>query len=350
MNFARVSAASGLGAMTYTLENLPETPAERERVMAMDLLSEALTLMRLTGALIFRVDLRGPWGVSSPPKVERFAQMLPVGTTHVIAFHVVLQGACWIRRPPDEWLEVTAGQAVVFAQGDVHELADRPGRKGLPFTQMLGRRALPDLRHLRFDNGAGDTTNLLCGFLGCDRRAFEPLCHSLPPLLVVNPDPRLDALVHYAVADALDDSPGAAGLRGRLAELLFLGALRLYLQHLPADATGWLAGLRDPPVSRALHAMHAQPARDWSVATLARVSASSRSALAARFRELIGEPPMHYLTRLRMRLAAQRLSDSRRSVESVAEEVGYDSSAAFQRAFKRHFEQPPAAWRRQIRE
>lgn len=336
--------------MTYTLENLPETPVEVEGGMVMDLLSEALTFMRLTGALIFRVDLSGPWSVSSPPRVEQFAQMLPAGTTHVIAFHVVLQGACCVRRAPDGWVEVTAGEAVVFAQGDVHELADRPGRAGLPFTQMLGGQTLPDLRHLRFDNGVGAATSLLCGFLGCDRRAFEPLCRSLPALLVVRLDPSLDALVRYAVADALDDSPGTAGLRGRLAELLFLGALRLHLRELPADAAGWLAGLRDPLVSRALHAMHAQPSRDWSVTALARVSASSRSALATRFRELIGEPPMHYLTRLRMRLAAQKLSESRCSVASVAEEVGYDSSAAFQRAFKRHFEQPPAAWRRQFRE
>lgn len=316
--------------------------------MAVDLLSDALTRVRLTGALIFRVDIQGPWGIAANPTLEKYASLLPAGTNHIIAFHVVLDGACWIRHASLDWVRVTAGEAVVFAQGSPHDLADRPGRTTIPFAAMLDGRSVLELRNQRFETGPGDTTSILCGFLGCDRRAFEPLCRSLPPMFAVNLGPTMETVVRYAVGNALDDSPGTAGLRGRLAELLFLVALRLYMRDLPAGATGWLAGLRDPLVGRALQAMHAQPCRHWSVDDLAGVTASSRSALATRFREIIGEPPMHYLTRLRMQCAARRLNESRLSIASVADEVGYDSSAAFQRAFKRCFGMPPAAWRRTV--
>lgn len=314
--------------------------------MAVDLLSEALNQVRLTGALIFRVDMQGPWGIAPNPTVEKYAPLLPAGTNHVIAFHVVLDGTCWMRHPTSDWLQIHAGEAAVFTDGGPHDLADRPGRATVPLASVLGGRSVLEIRNERFNTGPGDSTDILCGFLGCDRRAFEPLCRSLPPMFVVDLGARMDTLVRYAVTYALDDSPGAAGLRGRLAELLFVSALRLYMRDLPADATGWLAGLRDPLIGRALQAMHAQPYRHWCMDELAATVAGSRSALAERFRAVIGEPPMHYLTRLRLQLAARRLNESKLSVASVADEVGYDSSAAFQRAFKRCFGEPPAAWRR----
>lgn len=314
--------------------------------MATDLLSDALELVRLSGALIFEVDLDGAWGVTGDAQVEKFATLLPPGTTHVIAFHIALEGRCWIRHPSRNWFELCAGHAVVVSQGDAHDLCDRPGRPTRRFEDMLGGKPLSELRHLHFRNGPGSSARLLCGFLGCDQRAFDPLCRSLPPVFVVDLGARRDTLIRYAVANALDDSPGAAGLRGRLAELLFLSTLRRYMRDMPADATGWLAGLRDPLVGRALQALHEQPCRRWSVDELASAIGSSRSVLAERFRGIIGEPPMHYLTRLRMQLAARRLGDSRQSIARVADEIGYDSSAAFQRAFKRCFGVPPAAWRR----
>ncbi|TAN08145.1 MAG: AraC family transcriptional regulator [Rhodanobacteraceae bacterium] len=314
--------------------------------MATDLLSHVLTLVRLTGALIFQVEVKGPWGVVAQPTVEKFAPLLPPGTNQVIAFHIVLDGRCWVRHAAHDWFPVPAGHAVVIAHGDRHELCDQPGRTTVPFATMLGKRALLDARQVRFENGPGESTRLLCGFLGCDRRAFEPLCRSLPPVFKVDLGPRMDTLVRYAAANALDDDPGAASLRGRLAELLFVAALRLHMQSLPANATGWLAGLHDPLVGRAMQSLHETPWRHWSVEDLARVTASSRSVLAERFRAVIGEPPMHYLTGLRMHLAARRLRESRQSIASVADEVGYESDAAFQRAFKRSFGTPPATWRR----
>lgn len=313
--------------------------------MATDLLSDVLTLVRLTGALIFQVEVKGAWGVAGHPTVEKFAPLLPPGTDQVIAFHIVLDGRCWVRHATHDWFVVPAGHAVVIAHGDPHDLSDQPGRATVPFASMLGDRPLLDVRRVRYENGPGEPTRLLCGFLGCNRRAFEPLCRSLPAIFDVDLGPRMDTLVRYAVANALDDAPGAAGLRGRLAELLFVCTLRLHMQSLPENATGWLAGLRDPLVGRALQVLHETPRRRWSVEDLARVTASSRSVLAERFREVIGEPPMHYLTRLRMQLAVRRLSESRQSIATVADEVGYESSAAFQRAFKRCFGTPPGTWR-----
>lgn len=314
--------------------------------MGSDLLSDVLRLVRLTGALIFEVDVTGPWGIAGDPTVEKFAPLLPPATSQVIVLHLVLEGECWFRHASCGWFAVPAGHAAVIAHGDRHDLCDRPGRATAPFAAMLGEGSLLDVRHLRFETGPGNTTRLLCGFLGCDERAFEPLCRSLPPVFQVDLGTHMQALVGYAVASALDDSPGAAGLRGRIAELLFMGALRAYMCNLPANASGWLAGLRDPVVGRALQALHAQPCRRWTVDELAAAVASSRSALTAHFADVLGEAPMHYLARLRMSLAARELSDSHKSLAAVASNVGYDSPAAFQRAFKRSFGTPPAAWRR----
>jgi AraC-like DNA-binding protein len=314
--------------------------------MAVDLLSDVLTMIRLTGALVFRVDMQGPWGVAAHPTLEQYASLLPSGTDQIIAFHVVLDGQCWVRHASRDWFAVSAGQAVVLPHGDPHDLGDRPGRTLVPFMSMLEGRSPQELRHVRFDSGPGDSVRLLCGFLGCDRRAFEPLFQSLPAVFDVTLGEHLGAMVRYAVADALDDRAGAASLRVRLAELMFTETLRLHMQSLPAGATGWLAGLRDPLVGRAWRAMHEFPCRRWSVDELAGAVAGSRSSLASRFRELIGEPPMHYLARLRMQAAARHLSQRTCSIVRIANEVGYDSSAAFQRAFKRSFGVPPATWRR----
>lgn len=317
--------------------------------MTTDLLSDVLKLVRLTGALIFQIDITGPWGVAGDPTIEKFAPLLPPGTGHVIVLHVVLEGECWLRHASRGWFAVPTGHAVVIAHGDRHDVCDQPERPAVPFATLLDGRSLVDARHIRLETGPGTRTSLLCGFLGCDERAFEPLCRSLPRVFQVDLGQHMQTLIRYARDNALDDSPGAEGLRGRLAELLFLAALRVYMRDLPANASGWLAGLRDPLIGRALQALHAQPCRHWTVDDLAAVAASSRSALTARCTEVLGEAPMHYLARLRMSLAASELGSSRKSLATVATDVGYDSPAAFQRAFKRSFGVPPATWRRQIR-
>lgn len=314
--------------------------------MITDLLSDVLRMVRLTGALLFQFDVKGPWGVVGDPLLEKFAPLLPPGSSNVIAFHVVLEGQCSIRHASRGWFTVPAGHVAVITHGGCHDLCDMPGRPTVPLEAMLDGQPLLEVRHLRFETGPGGTCKVLCGFLGCDRRAFDPLCGSLPPAFEVDMGEAMQSVVPFAVSSALDDSPGAAGLRGRLAELLFLGALRAYMRDLPPGASGWLAGVRDPVIGRALQALHEEPRRHWTVDDLAALAASSRSALASRFSEVLGETPMHYLMRLRMYLAARQLTDTRKSLAAIAENVGYDSPAAFQRAFKRQFDMPPAAWRR----
>lgn len=318
--------------------------------MAIDLLSDALSMVRLTGAVLFRVEVNGPWCISATPTLKDFAPALPARTDHLTVFHVVLSGGCWLRCPPGSWVRARPGDAMVLPHGQAHELGDHCDGGPRSFRALLGGRSPLDLRQLRFDTGTDPHTEVLCGFLGCDRRAFMPLFSALPAMFVVTLGHGAQPLIHYSLNEALSDAPGAHSLRVRLAELMFLESLREYIRALPSDATGWLAGLRDPEVSKALHAMHERPQADWTVDALAERSASSRSVLAERFKAVIGEAPMHYLTRLRMHHAARRLSDSGCSVEAVADEVGYASPAAFQRAFKRCFGVPPGAWRREARE
>lgn len=313
--------------------------------MSDDVLSDALDLVHLSGALIFRIDVRGPWGVTSNPAFEKFATVLPERANDVIAFHVIVEGDCWLREQDGEWLLARPGDAVVLTHGGAHEIAARPDIETVPFTTLLGARKLLDLRHASFTTGEGPKVSLLCGFLGCDRRAFEPLCASLPGLFSVRLDIGPGSLVDHASRQTMDDTPGAQSVRIRLTELLFMQALRKYVEDLPPDAKGWLAAVRDPVVGRAIRAMHEQPCHGWTVPALAEHVASSRSRLATRFREVLGEPPMHYLTHLRMRLAAHELQRGGHSVAVIAGQVGYDSAAAFQRAFKRHFGVPPGEWR-----
>jgi transcriptional regulator GlxA family with amidase domain len=190
---------------------------------------------------------------------------------------------------------------------------------------------------------------LVCGFLGCDLRPFNPLIEALPRLLHL-PASRIGAWVAQAIAQAVVESrerrPGGDAVLERLSEMLFLDAVRRHLEDLPGEATGWLAGLRDRFVGRALALLHERPAQPWTIDELGREVGLSRSALHERFTTLVGQPPMHYLARWRMQLAAGLLRSSHGSVADIALEVGYDSEAAFARAFKRSTGLPPAAWRR----
>lgn len=317
--------------------------------MATDILSDVFALVRLTGALMFRLDVKGHWCVAnSMTEASTMARLLPAGTDQIIVFHIVSRGECWMRQPPGDWVHAKTGDAVVLAHGAAHQIGNRPEYPPIPFRDVLEGRTFTELRDLSFDLGPGPHVQIVCGFLGCSRRAFAPLCAALPEFCKVTLGENARDLLRYALSESLDDRPGADTLRVRMAELLFMEALRHHVQALPSDATGWLAGLRDPVVARALGLLHDAPGEPWSVATLARQANASRSCLAARFRTVMGEPPMRYLTRLRMQLAARYLGERACSIERIAEEVGYESSAAFQRAFKRTYGTPPATWRRRM--
>ena len=319
--------------------------------MAIDLLSDVFKLIRLSGALMFRFDLTGQWYIANAAtEAASMAQLLPGGTDQIIIFHIVNEGECWMRHPPGDWVHTGAGDAVVLAHGHAHEMANLTTASPVPFREVLGSQSALEVRKLRYEPGNDPHVQIVCGFLGCSKRAFAPLCASLPDFCRVGLGEAAKALLRYALAETLDERPGASALRVRMAELLFMDALRIHMQELPDDATGWLAGVRDPLVARAMQILHEAPYEEWSVETLAAAIGASRSSLASRFRAVMGEPPMHYLTRLRMQHAANRLTDRASNIERVAGEVGYKSSAAFQRAFKRCFGMPPASWREANRE
>lgn len=311
---------------------------------ALDLISEALQLVRLSGALLFRVDLSAPWSLLTGgyPK-------LPPPASHMTAFHVVLEGECWVGLDGDAPQRLLAGDAVILPRAAAHRLSDQPSRESVRVADLLGDTPLSRVRDLRW-GGDGPRTRVLCGFLGYEHAAFTPLYDALPPLFCVRlgeggSGQPLDALLRYAENEVVSRRPGSTGLRLRMAELLFVESLRRHIAVLPQDEASWLAGVRDPLVGRAMALLHESPQRSWTVTMLAQSAASSRSVLAARFHTLLGEPPMHYLARWRMSLAAGRLRNSRDTIDAIGEAVGYRSSAAFQRAFKRWIGATPAQWR-----
>lgn len=314
----------------------------------MDILSEVLQLVRLNGAVLFRAELSAPWCVQAPSG-EVLASALPGPASHAITFHVVLDGEFTVACERGAPLRLRSGEAVVLAHGDPHRFGDELSPRPVPVTELFEGRPVSRLRNLRY-GGGGAGTRILCGFLGCERAAFAPLFAALPAMFKVDfgpgRTPPLAPLLDWAEREAVERRAGAAGVRVKMAELLFVEALRRHIDALPADGHGWLAALRDPVLGRALALLHECPARHWDVCALAHESAVSRSALADRFVRVIGESPMHYLAHWRMQLAARQLRESHDSVEAVAAAVGYESTAAFQRAFKRWMGATPAQWRR----
>jgi AraC-like DNA-binding protein len=221
-----------------------------------------------------------------------------------------------------------------------------PPAKGARLDEILARRP----RQLAY-GGGGATTRLVCGYLACDARLAGILLAGLPLMVRVNVRGSsagiwLEASVRYALAEARSPRPGGAGVLAKLAEVLFIEVLRLYMNSQAQSATGWLAGLSDRIVGAALNALHARPAHGWTLDELARTANTSRSVLAERFQELVGTAPMQYLTQWRMLLAANLLCRSNAPLARIAEDVGYQTDTAFIRAFRREYGSPPAAWRR----
>jgi AraC-like DNA-binding protein len=330
-------------------------PAARPAAPGADTLSDVLRTVRLTGALFFRTAAAAPWVLEIPPG-PALAPALRPGAQQVISYHVVARGACWgglLDGPP---VRLAAGDVLVLPHGDAYAMSLAPALRGGPpaadVLAFLRQMAAGDLPFTVREGGAGpERLHLVCGFLACDVRPFNPLLATLPRLLHVRAASApagdlLSRLVQLTVAEARARRPGGEAVRLRLSELLFVEVVRRHLATLGPGATGWLAGLRDPQVGDALARLHARPAEAWTLARLARETGLARSGLAARFAHLVGLPPMLYLARWRMQLAARRLADGTAKVAAVAEEVGYDSEAAFSRAFKRLTGVPPAAWRR----
>lgn len=331
--------------MTETQRVLSETPDPASA----DLLSDLLGRMHLSGAVMFSTEFREPWGLVSPPACD-LARMLPFRTEHLIPFHIVAEGGCWLEIKAREpvWLE--AGDAVLLPYGDVHALHGHEAAARVPTAQLLPPAPWTGLLRVRH-GGDGAATRLICGFVQCDELLFHPLLRHLPVLMHVSPahgpvGDWLAGTIRHTAEEATRADPGGHSMLPRLTELMFVEILRQHMQTLSADEVGWFAAVNDPVVGPALKRLHAAPLEDWNVERLARQVGVSRTVLAARFKHFLDLPPMHYLTYWRLQLAAQHLKATDAPMKGIADQAGYESEAAFSRAFKRCFGLPPADWRR----
>ena len=318
----------------------------------MDALSEVLKVLKLTSGLFLEAEFTAPWCIDSAPGREDVRHILP-DAEHVSIYHLVTEGRCRAALPDGAPVQLSAGDLIMFPHGDGHLLGSDLQLAPVGAELLVEPSAEGGLARIRH-GGGGERTRFVCGFLACDKRLCRPLLGALPRILRVElgDGPAaawITATLRHGASETHAPRPGSEALLGRLSELLFVEAIRHYTASLPPEQLGWLAGLRDPHVGRALALLHADPAHDWEVEALARQAGLSRSALNERFNALIGEPPMQYLTGWRLALASQALASSNDAVARIAERVGYDSEAAFNRAFKREFGIPPAAWRRSVR-
>ena len=314
----------------------------------MDALSQTLRVVRLVGAIFLHGRFTAPWCYQSP-HADAAAPYLEPTAERVVIFHMVTEGECWVELGDMAPVHLAAGDAVVFPQGDAHRMGSQPGLQpasGARLQEVLARRP----RLLAY-GGGGATTKLVCGYLACDARLARILLAGLPPIVKVsvrgsNAGVWLEASLRYALAEARSPRPGGQGVLAKLAEVLFIEVLRIYMNEQGDGRTGWLAGVNDRIVGAALRALHAEPARPWTLKELASVVGTSRSVLAERFPQLVGQAPMQYLAQWRMLLASNLLARSNSTLARIAEEVGYQTDTAFSRAFRREYGMPPAAWRR----
>jgi AraC-like DNA-binding protein len=316
----------------------------------MDALSDVLRVAHVTGGVFLHAEFFAPWCMAARIAPEHCAPVLGLAS-HLIPYHYVVEGELHIRVEGEdgESLVLGAGEVVLLPCNDPHLMGS-----DLTLLPVMGS----DIIHPPKDGGlfsihhggAGARTRMICGFLGCDRAEANPVLSTLPPLLKLDVEQSgaaewIRSTFQYAAQEVAAGRPGSDTVLAKLSELLFVEAVRHYAEALPQDQTGWLAGLRDPYVARALALLHHDIARPWDVDKLGREVGLSRSALADRFIRLIGVPPIHYLASWRMQIATQRLRNTSASLAQVAEMVGYNSEAAFSRAFKKAFGTAPAAWR-----
>lgn len=318
-----------------------------------DPLSDVLKTVRLTGALFFLVDATSPWCVDVP-HAGAFSRVLLPRAQHIVSYHVVVRGSGIAGVPGHDPVPIEAGDVIVFPHGDPYVMQSGlgvpPELNAAEMLQFFGDMAAGRLPFIVTEGGGGDPpAQFVCGFLGCDAHPFNPLLAAMPRLLRVRrnrSDDLLDRLIEVTLAEARTPRAGGASIRLRLSELLFVEVIRRHLQTVPVTGDGWLAGLADAVVGRALALLHQRPAHPWTLDELARESGASRSVLADRFTRLVGCPPMQYLVRWRMQIAAGLLSDGNAKVAAVGLEVGYASEAAFSRTFKRIAGVSPSQWRR----
>lgn len=338
--------------MTQTLQFLTETPENRPdlRPLPRDLLSDILRIIRFSGALTLRPELSAPWAIQSLPHAD-FANALQAQTKHLLPFHIVVKGNCWVQANDGTRRLLSQGDIIIFPHGDAHILGDHLDQEAVLVSRLLPEPPWTEPLLMQY-GGGGEVSKLVCGFLQCEEMLMHPFLKTLPKLIHVRTfaepaAPLLEMGVRYIIQETDCFRSGSMCSLTRLVELMFIEILRNYMQNLPDREVGWLAALKDPIVSQALEWIHANPAHPWTVSELATHIGISRSALAARFTQLVGQSPMKYLTDWRLQLASRQLQDTDDSIAKIAIQVGYESEAAFNRAFKRSVGVPPGAWRDQ---
>jgi AraC-like DNA-binding protein len=328
---------------------------------SLDPLSDVLRSVRLRGSVFFQMSCRDQWSALAPGAQTIGPAVMP-GAEHVIEYHMVLKGEAWVAVDGEAPLRLSEGDIVMLPHGDAHVVSSAPGVPPIAKddADIVGRmcsqtRPIP----ITYRGGAcqvgvglapADASSvIMCGFIACDLKPFNPLIDALPRLMHLQAH-RVGAWVAPMLEDAASENgaqrAGGAALLQRVSEMVFVDGARRYLDSLPDQAQGWLGALRDRQVGRAISFIHGDPAEAWTLENLGKRVGLSRSALHERFVEFAGIPPMQYLTNWRMQCGARLLREGHDTVATVAQEVGYESEAAFARAFKRATGQPPAAWRR----
>ncbi len=315
----------------------------------MDVLSEVLSAIQLRGALFFNAEFSAPWCLRSSG-AEGIAPYLPASDTHLIMFHFLTEGRAYASLEDGKEVELNAGDIVVFPGGDPHLIGNGTPRSPVDSFRAFAKNVDEGLKAVRF-GGGGEITKFVCGYMACDPRLCEVLLAGLPRILRVpvasgSSGEWIENSIRFSVGASGEAKAGTSLVVGKLSEVLFVETLRCYINMLPEQETGWLAGVRDPHLAKALAVLHRDPARQWTVTSLSKEVGLSRTRLAERFRHFLGMSPITYLTDWRMKQAAEALQKTRKSVLEVALDLGYSSEAAFNRAFKRAYKTPPAHFRR----
>jgi AraC family transcriptional regulator, alkane utilization regulator len=332
----------------------------------MDVLSDVLRIIRLTGSIFFTAKLSSPYSIASPPANLMLKHMKKEGGC-VSLFHILTEGTCWFKKENGPSFQLTKGTAVIFPHGSSHVMCSNTDIQPRQLLSLMSFEQAEKWNKVAW-GGNGEITKFICGFHLCDQK-FNPLLGAIPEVLIlanpessahaelfqhpqlqqkvvpVAPGSWLDTSLQQLIKEATNGTVGSATMTTRLTELLFVEIIRRYINALPEKTNGWLAGIRDAEIGKALEFFHANPEKKWNVEDLASKVGVSRSAFAQRFCDLVGEPPMKYLTGWRMQLAKHYLLYPDLSLAMIAEKVGYDSDIAFSRAFKRYAGEPPAYWR-----
>ena len=314
----------------------------------MDILSEVLRTVRFSSALDLRAEFSAPWTVETDSCYE-FAEAVQWGTKQIVQFHIIAEGQCSVQTTQGIRQDLSAGDIIIFPHGDSHILGDRLDRPPTPMAEILPPPPWDPPPFLAY-GGGGALTRICCGFLECEELIAHPFLKALPAFMHVRTFtqptvPLLETGVRHIIAEADCSQAGSLCLLTRLIEVMFIEILRGQLQRQTAEQSSSLAALNDPIVGQVLERFHSDPTYAWTVPELASQMSLSRSALAQRFTQLLGYPPMQYLTQWRLQLAAKHLQNTNDSIAKIATQVGYESESAFSRAFKRHVGVPPSTWR-----